>query len=202
MENDEFTELFPNLASPLSYESGELVGDVVSGYSVHEQTNSGVADRIRARVRTDVESVVIAIHAADRYRELKRELLGGNQCQWQVQQYSSVDHNYNSEIAPLLRGIPSNPSNIHDLFKVFSRDAALEAKLRLLTRIALGQAKPNNGDPELKLEKELVYLQADFNRFVANTKDYFEAIEDETDFAKYKAEYERFYVKLEIERSS
>jgi len=145
--NDEFVELFPDAESPISGKDKELDLQL----SIHNgirfyNKNKQIADSIKAQINAEATEVLIVLHYTGSFAGLRNALNDvSNGQNWQIQQYSSGNKNYD-EIKKAFRNLQTDSSKVEPIYKLFSPDHLLQAKLELLHNCIVPENIPAEED--------------------------------------------------------
>lgn len=128
----EFPGLYPGRMEPVTEEYDEYSLIVYDGKLIYDDEIDKMADKIIALVNGEAQEVLIVIHYAS-FDELSRTLLGRNtSANWRVVEYSGSYRNYTTDIKPALQGVIADNKAVERIYRLFTYDPILEAKLNLL----------------------------------------------------------------------
>ena len=155
--NDEFIEIFPSEKEPIerrNIEQNVRLG-IHNGINFYDKNILPIAEKIKELISPNAEEVLIVIHYTGNFKNLRNALNSiQNDGNWQIQNYSGENNNY-GEIKRAFQGAVTNSSDIELIYKLFSSDHLLEAKLNLLHNCIIPENIPS--------EKELSELLLDFS---------------------------------------
>jgi hypothetical protein len=174
-ERDEFRRSFyKNRKAPVTADFEDLHLDIYSGFDLYEDDDNEVASNIRSKIDAAAGEVLVVIHALD-FESIKSELINlQNGADWQIRKYSSQDNNYD-EITSAFQEVITDSSKVETIYKLFSPDSVLEAKLELLHKCII----PENVPSEKDLNELLPDFSDAFKSFKRRVKEIGENIEKE-----------------------
>jgi len=171
-KKDEFRALYGNTESPVAGDFENFHLDIYSGLGFYDEDDEEVAKNIQSKIDIKADEVLIVIHSLE-FDGVKSELIElQNGADWQIQQYSSEDNNY-EKITKAFQDVVSDPSRIETIDKLFSADYFLEAKLELLHNCIFPESIPSEED----LDNSLSDFSDSFKSFKERVKEIKENIE-------------------------
>lgn len=146
---DEFATLFPGKQSPIILEYGQYFLSVHNGLDIGRPDEDTFADEIKRRVVRDATGVLLVVHYKP-FDEWEQYLRQSGCGEWEFASYSGVDDNYEATVKPALSGVVNDTHLVEEIYKVFTIDRVLEAKLNLLHRCLIPERIPSSIDSLLE----------------------------------------------------
>lgn len=178
--NDEFVEIFEDqdIQTPIIGENSreDLRLSIWNGLFHYYKKNRQIAESIVNLIEPNAGEVLIVFHYTIDSEGLSNAFnrLRGDK-NWQIASYSSGDKNYN-EIVKAFREVRTNPSKADSIYKLFSPDYVLKAKIDLLRSCII----PQNIPSECDLNRLLSDYSASITNFKLKVKEIIESLPAES----------------------
>lgn len=187
--NDEFVEIFGETArSPISGIDKEqnLYLSIYNGIDFYDK-NKQIAEKIKSLITPEMTEVLIVVHYTGNFEGLYKALNSINDGRgWQIQKYSSRNKNYD-QIKRVFQDVYDDSSKVEPVYKLFSSDHVLEAKIELLHNCIVPEGIPSEENlddlpPELlnsfkKFKKRVEEIAENkLGEAIWNNKDYEDAL--------------------------